>query len=177
MQNTDEALEWSMERPPELYMSNREKDLCDRFVTEYLQDYDWYDAAVRVGYPEGYAKDYAMRFKENPYVQRRIAQAKIAAPHDVEGVETEQRRKIINLLMKEANYHGPGSTHGGRVAALAKLTSIFGMDAPTKNESLVTHEGGTTMEHTFDYGNLDKDGLAMVRKLLEGQVEGEDDGA
>ncbi|HEY3473407.1 MAG TPA: hypothetical protein VGK56_02295, partial [Anaerolineales bacterium] len=46
----------------ELQLSPVEKDLRDRFVSEYLFDYDAYAAAVRIGFLKTVALTYAQDF-------------------------------------------------------------------------------------------------------------------
>lgn len=160
-----------IEPPDESPLSPSQKNLCDRFVAEYLTDFDWLEATMRLGYPESMAKGHALDFKNNPYVLRRINEAQRAQPHNEEAIFEQTKRQVINALLKESQFNGPGSSHGARVGALSKLSSILAMDAPTKTESTVTHEGGTTLEHTFNYESLDKEDLGMMRALLTKQAK------
>lgn len=123
-------------------LTKQEKELRDLFVAEYLLDHDSFAAAIRVGFQEQYARQYSMQFMGESYVRRRIAELMHAAPHDKKEYEEETKRKIIASMFREANYRGPDSTHGARVAALAKLASLFDMDKPAKIEQTITHQGG-----------------------------------
>lgn len=109
----------------------REKALRDKFVAQYLEDYNPIAAAMRVGYPKGYAKEIAARFMEEPYVVRKIQEVeKTPAEEDPEIV----KKRIHASLMREAHYHGAGSSQAARVAALSKLAQMHGMDAPRRTE-------------------------------------------
>lgn len=121
---------------PVVQYSDAERELRERFVTEYLVDYNAYAACLRVGFHSQFATDYAKKFMEESFVRKLIKQHELAA--ESEGEADTNKRRIMAALFKEANYHGPGSSHSARVSALAKLTTLFGMDAPTKSESKVT---------------------------------------
>lgn len=123
-------------------LSPVEKKLRDRFVEEYFVDYNATSAAIRVGYNKAYAEIYGQQFLCESYVRLRIAkrQAEQAAEPKQEA-ETDKRR-IREMLLREANYHGPGGSSAARVSALSKLMSLYGMDAPIKSEKTVTHKGG-----------------------------------
>lgn len=123
-------------------LTQQERELRDLFVQEYLLDHDSYAAAIRVGFQEQYAHQYAQQFMGESYVRKLISDLQHQAPEDPKAFEEETKRKIVASLFREANYRGPGSGHGARVAALAKLASLFDMDKPTKVEQTITHRGG-----------------------------------
>jgi len=126
-------------------LSAKEKELRDKFVDEYLLDFDQTAAAIRVGFSASFAQTYAEKFMSEPYVRQRIAALQTALAED-DKLEAElDRRRIRAALMREAHYRGPGSSHAARVSALAKLASILDMDAPTKIKSDVTMRGGVMM--------------------------------
>jgi len=129
-----------MEEAQERSYTHREKSLRDFFVKEYLTDYDAVQAAIRVGYPKSIAREYAVRFMEEPYVLREIAK-KEAAP----GTEDEEailKKRIMAGLIREANYRGPGSSQAARVAALAKLAHLNNMEPVKKIANELTGADG-----------------------------------
>ncbi|HWV45502.1 MAG TPA: terminase small subunit [Nitrospira sp.] len=119
-----------------------ERVLRDKFIVEYLKDYDAFGASLRAGFMSTMAIEYAKRFLEEPYVQSEIARLERAAAEDPKAEEEQRKRFILASLTREANYRGPGSSHAARVAALAKLGNFLDMDGvqKTKNEHL--HRGG-----------------------------------
>lgn len=126
-------------------LSAKEKELRDKFVDEYLLDFDQTAAAIRVGFSASFAQTYAEKFMSEPYVRQHIAALQTALAED-DKLEAElDRRRIRAALMREAHYRGPGSSHAARVSALAKLASILDMDAPTKIKSDLTMRGGVMM--------------------------------
>jgi hypothetical protein len=122
--------------------SEQEKALRDRFVEEYLVDWSPLNAARRVGFSNAFAKEYAERFMTESYVRRRIKQLE-HKPVDEEDLAEYDKRRIRNGLMREA--HDMFSSGASRVAALGKLMSLYGMDAPTKIHQEIDHKGGVMM--------------------------------
>ena len=122
-------------------LSAREKALRNLFVEEYLTDYDALGAAIRVGYPQSFAKEYAVRFMHEPYVlqQIKLKETTPVAEDDNEAM----KKRIMTGLIREANYRGPGCSQSARVAALAKLASIAGMDAPSRSKTEITGPNGS----------------------------------
>ena len=139
IQNTNMPI-GGIDQPP-LEMSEREKALRDLFVSEYLVDYDQVKAAQLCGFTLQFAVEYAKKFMEEPYVQRRIREVTFMKV-DEKAIEQFDKTRIKAALMAEAHYRGPGSSHSGRVAALSKLASLYGMEAPKKGSMDVTHRGG-----------------------------------
>jgi hypothetical protein len=131
-----------------------EKELRDKFVIEYLRDYNSYAAAVRCGFCSEEAVDSAKLFMEEPYVRRSIADAETRreagsckdddlsylpdgfVPHDAES----DKQRIKSGLFREAFYKGPGASHSSRVSAFCKLADIYGINKQeVKKESRSTN--------------------------------------
>ena len=126
-------------------LSPKEKELRDKFVTEYLMDYDQTGAAIRIGFSASFAQTYAEKFMTEPYVRKKIADMQNALAED-DKLEVElDRRRIRAALMREAHYRGAGSSHAARVSALSKLAQIRDMDAPTKIKADMNLRGGVMM--------------------------------
>ena len=153
-------------------LTQSEKEICDRFVLEYRIDYNYLNAAIRVGFEGDIAVRQSKRLKYHSYVQRQIAAALIAKPDDPKSFNETNEQRIINSLFKEANDRGVGSSHGARVSALSRLSVVCGMEKPI--QSNVKHEGTqeVVIKTEFDYNRLGDDELEMVRKLLKNQIDG-----
>jgi len=121
-------------------LSFRERALRDLFVNEYLVDYNEYAAAIRIGYSQAYAKEYSVRFMNEPYVLQQI-RLKENAPTPDDSVE-DMKKRVMTGLIREANYRGPGCSQSARVAALSKLAAIHGMDAPIRSKTEITGADG-----------------------------------
>lgn len=126
-------------------LSPKEQELRDKFVDEYLLDFDQTAAAIRVGFSASFAATYAEKFMCEPYVRKRLAEKQTALAEDERAEADLDRRRIRAALMREAHYRGPGSSHAARVAALGKLASIRDMDAPTKIKADLSMRGGVMM--------------------------------
>jgi hypothetical protein len=105
----------------------REKALRDTFVVEYLKDYNAFAACLRCGFMRSFAEEYAVKFMEEPYVRQQLDIVSNLSGGDSEESVAYTKQRIINGLMREAHYHGEGSSAGARVAALGKLAQIHGM--------------------------------------------------
>lgn len=118
----------------------REKALRDKFVNEYLVDYDAFQACIRIGYSAGYAKEYCVMLMQDSYVLQQIRN-KETIP-ETEATPEERKKRIISMLNREANYRGPGCSASARVAAIAKLAAIEGLDAPHRSSMELTGPDG-----------------------------------
>lgn len=126
-------------------LSEEEKKLRKRFVEEYIYDRDKVAAAIRIGFPKIIALDYAEKFLDEPYVQLLIKEKETALEDSDKEEEARTKREIRAMILKEAKYYGPNSSHSARVAALSKLMSLYDMDAPTKVKGEFEHRGGVMM--------------------------------
>lgn len=117
------------------------KEIRDRFIAEFLRDFNGPNAYIRAGGPATTAVKMANTFLHEPYVAKRIWEV-------VELLEEEQiisRKRILAGLVREANYMGIGASHGARVAAYGKLANILGMEQTNvnvKGKIDHTHKGG-----------------------------------
>lgn len=127
-------------------LSPRQKSLRDKFVEEYLIDRDSFKATVRVGYSANEAKLYHNRFMQEAYVLQQIRLRESSPLND--SPEDAKNRVMLGLL-REANYHGTGCSQSARVAALSKIASILGMDAPTKNQNQFIGADGQPIDGGF----------------------------
>ena len=113
-------------------LTSTEKALRDRFVKEYMKDYDPLGAATRVGYSSSYAGQFAGQFMQEPYTRSAIAKAEEALGGGSDTVK--HRKRVVAMLYREANARGPGTSHGARVAALGRISTMLGLDEPAKIE-------------------------------------------
>ncbi len=114
-------------------LTKQERALRQRFVEQYLVDYDAYSAAIRLGYQEAFAQQYAKQFMSEPYTLNRIAERE--AEMGILTEEDQHRKKIVAGLYREA--HSRFNSGSARVAALTQLAKIIGIEAPVKTEQQV----------------------------------------
>lgn len=117
-------------------LTKQEKALRQRFVAEYLADYDAIGAAIRLGYQEAFAQQYAKQFLTEPYTLKLIKEKE--AEFGILTEDDQHRKKIVAGLYREA--HSRFNSGSARVAALTQLAKIIGIEAPvkTQQEVLVT---------------------------------------
>lgn len=114
-------------------LTKQEKALRQRFVAEYLADYDAIGAAIRLGYQEAFAQQYAKQFLTEPYTLKLIKEKE--AEFGILTEEDQHRKKIVAGLYREA--HSRFNSGSARVAALTQLAKIIGIEAPVKTEQQV----------------------------------------
>jgi hypothetical protein len=124
-------------------LNYRERALRDLFVQEYLTDYDQFAAALRCGYAESYAREYAGKLMNEPYVRQKIRELEVL-PEDEDNPE-KMKNYVVVGLRREANYRGSGASPSARVAALSKISSIYGLDAPTRSKNEHTGPDGQAL--------------------------------
>jgi phage terminase small subunit len=113
-------------------LTEREKELRDVFVKEYIVDFDRTAAALRCGFAKSFATDYANKFMDEPYVRKLIQDKQTAAP-DANVVETD-RLSILAALRREMVIGSPAS----RVSAATQLAKLQGLEPASKTISEVT---------------------------------------
>lgn len=132
--------EITIEQPEDYDLTPQEKKTRDHFVREYQVDHNKLLAAIRMGYPRNLSANYGDMLFNDAYVQQRLAKAelKLDTPED----EAAIKQKVLQGLLREADYTGPGASQSARVAALGRLATIFGMDAPTRSKTELTGADG-----------------------------------
>lgn len=125
-------------------LTENERAIRERFVKEYLVDYDSFGAALRTGYAEAYARSLSAQFMQEPYVRQLIAEGEANL-----GVMTEKEKhqaKVVAGLYRIAGSRT--SSASAQVAAYGRIATLLGLDAPTKTVQEVTvKEGGPDLSH------------------------------
>lgn len=116
--------DWQSDIAPEL--SEREKMLRDKFITEYMYDMSPTSAAMRCGFAEAFAREYAKKFMSEPYVIDAIKMRQ-HKPED-DGAAERDKAKVFASLRREIDYGTPAS----RVSAAVALAKYRGMDPAIK---------------------------------------------
>ncbi len=128
----------------QVQLTENERAIRERFVGEYLTDYDAFGAAIRIGYSEAYARTFASQFMQETYVRQLITKGEEGL-----GVVTENdqhKRKIITGLYRIANSRNVSAS--AQVAAFAKLSGILGLDAPVKTQQeVIVKDAGPELGH------------------------------
>lgn len=122
-------------RRTEENLTPKMKERRDRFIAEYLVDFNGPRAIIRAGGSYTTAEKISSQFLHEPYVLKKIRET-------IDLLEEKNiinRQRVLAMLVREANYTGQGASHGARVSAASKLASILGMDAPIKVEGKFAH--------------------------------------
>jgi hypothetical protein len=82
-------------------LTKQEKATRDRFVEQYLIDYEPVSAVIRLGYQEAFAQQYAKQFMTESYTLKKIAEREQALGIDKE--EERHRKRIVAGLYREAH--------------------------------------------------------------------------
>lgn len=156
-------------------LSNASKARADRFVLQYLRDFNATQAFIRMSVEEGrefedISYDYAMNkgyeMTRWPYVAQRVDEAK----QEAEEENILANRDVLWGIRKEMNFHGSGASHGARVSALALAAKVKGMEAPRKVEASVALRGGIMIvPETQDLASWEER-AAMAQASLKEEV-------
>lgn len=137
-------------------LTKQERALRQRFVEEYLVDYDPFAAALRLGYTDQFAELYSRQFMLEPYVRKRISERE--AEIGIETEEEKHRKRIVAGLYREA--HSRFNSGAARVAALSQLAKIIGIEAPVKTQQVLPKVGAT------DLSKLSDEDLQKLEEIL-----------
>jgi hypothetical protein len=125
-------------------LTESERAMRDRFVEQYIEDFNAIDSLIRCGYTAQYAKDYAPKFMSEPYTLNRIKARQLEI-----GVTTDaeiHKRRVISALYREAN--SMFNSGSARVSALRSIADIVGIVAPVKSEANVNvNSTGVDLSH------------------------------
>lgn len=107
----------------------------NKFVDEYLKDYDPFAAALRCGFCSELATTYAKDFMNDNYVTWRISKLTFDKPitQDDDDELDVLERKVLEGFKREAFNTGAGSSQVARVAALKALHEFVAKRKELKN--------------------------------------------
>lgn len=174
---TKPILPWTRSIEYEANLTEDEIAIRNAVVKEYLFDYSWVNACKRVGMNSAMAIDYAKRFQDDGYCQKRIKELqeqKATSSNMTRKQEEElERQRIIEGLRFESQNTGPGSSQSARVAAYKQLCAIYGFEAPKQQKVEVGVSSGVMLVPMV--GSMDdweKAANASQTKLQEDTING-----
>ncbi len=153
-------------------LSPREMAVRDLFVDEYFKDFNSQRACIRVGYAEPDVKTFAAKFQYCPYVQNKIAERKnqnMVVDSNNELDIDLMRVKLINGLMEDALFNGPGASHSARVKAKSELAKLLALEPPKRIEQTI---GGSlaTGDH-IDFASMTSEERDLLHQLLKSRSD------
>ncbi len=113
-------------------LSEGERAIRERFVEEYLKDYDPFLACRRVGMKPALAAERSVAYLNDVFVLRAIKDRELTSPENGDR-QAEQDKNLVMSVLRQAAQTGPENT---RVQAASKLATILGIDKPAPSESL-----------------------------------------
>lgn len=120
----------------------KKKLFLDRFIYEYLHDFNSSMAYIRAGGTVDHATTGGPESLRTAYVQQQLRM--VSNQLDEEQIVT--RNEVLLGIKKEANYHGDDGSSSARVRAWGMLAKIKGMDTPTVIEPEDDKPRGGVME-------------------------------
>jgi hypothetical protein len=118
--NDDFMLQWMTAETP---LSDDERVLRDLFVSEYMKDFDVFQATVRTGFQPVFALEWGKRLFHCPYVQRAIAHLRRKPTAEDEATLKAEHESNLRYLM----YNG---SEASRVAASKAYAEFKGWSKP-----------------------------------------------
>lgn len=101
-------------------LTEKEQILRDHFVSQYLKDFDAYNACLRLGFQPTYANTWADVLLKDGYVQRKLQYLST----EPEGPEQEMLDKLMSK--RELRRVAQRGSDSARVAAIRQLDSMYG---------------------------------------------------
>jgi len=116
--------------------SPQEKALWDKFVEEYMKDFNALEACLRIGFDHVFAVEFSKTLLVKPYVQQEIMKRKLDLGDIKEEDLIARDRALILATLREGAQSGQMAT---RVAAAKVLAGMHGLDqAPDKTGDAVS---------------------------------------
>jgi hypothetical protein len=115
------------------HLSQHDIMVREKFIGQYIIDFDPVQACLRMGYGDAAAKQVSSSYMQDAYVLNRIEYEK-----DRLGVSTDaemHRRRLVAGLYRIASDRKVSAT--AQVSAYGQIAKILGLEAPTKIDNTV----------------------------------------
>lgn len=143
--------------------------IIERYIDEYVFDFDAVKACQRLGYSPEVAQQQAVLIMRDPGTQTRLREAM-----EDQRLDSRLPNRVISMLMREANDYGEGSTGAARVSALRQLSNILGMDdLPQKQKEIeadVVDGSVMVLPQIADVSNWEETAVAAQENLRDGKT-------
>ena len=114
-------------------LTKQEKAARKKFVDQYMIDFEPVSAAIRLGYQEAFAQQYAKQFMSEPYTLDLIAKKQEELGCSTE--EEQHRRRVVAGLYRITGSRFASAS--AQVAAYSQIAKIVGLEAPVKTQQEV----------------------------------------
>lgn len=109
-------------------LSQFDREVIDKFLLEYIYDYEPELAAIRCGITKTYAKQLAQGFIDTQYFQLKLKEYnsdKNALLDDTELLRRDLVRNLLDIL----RYNGAEVSQVARISASKEITALMGLSA------------------------------------------------
>lgn len=145
------------------HIRNDRKMLREKFVREYIKDFNGTEAMRRLGYRHSAVNVHAAKFLRDPYTQWFLRQ--LLDKLDEKAIVN--RNMVLSGLLKEANARGYDDSHSARVSAWRTLGRILGMEITKVEGNLNVNGGVMAVPFTGSLEDWEKQTQAAQAKLKE----------
>ena len=159
-------------RKTEENLTPKMKDRADRFILQYLRDFNATQAFIRTQMEEGkpfddidlnYAQNSGYQMTRWPYVAQKLREMMEQA----EEKNIVTRAEVLHGLKREAYYHGVGASHSARVGSWGSLAKILGMETKKIEQTLAMKGGVMIVPATEDLKDWEQRSQAAQSALKE----------
>jgi hypothetical protein len=144
-------------------LSDSAKAFRDRFVTEYLYDFNATQAYIRAGGKSKRPHKDGYLIRHEAYVSHEIQKAIEAM--DAGKIVSQQR--AIGWMAREANHFGPDASHGARVSAITQLLKAQALAEGAKQGALAARGGVMVVSEVTSVDDWEKRAAQAQAKLKE----------
>lgn len=142
-------------------LDNTAVALRNKFVEEYLKDFDEYSACIRMGYNQVAAIQHGKFFMGDNYVLCKLMERRRTPPETETEQETADRQLVLDTLREAAS---KGSYHV-RVMAVAKLAEILQMTKPQSKDQDIPQGGVMLVPVVSGTDAWEENAVASQQKL------------
>lgn len=162
--SSGDAWTWALLEPE---LSEKERELRDRFVVEYLKDHDTSKAASRCGFQESFAKEYGLKFYHESYVQKKLKELEEKSADNPK--DEERRIKLKTIRVLERILGDDNTPSAARVAAARELGNLYSWHEKEKSlQNQSGHQGGVMMVPAIaDLDKWEQSASATQEKLVQ----------
>lgn len=158
---TNPAAQAKADAATEDNISLKKKLFLDRFIYEYLHDFNSSMAWIRAGGAVSHATTGGPESLRTAYVQQQLRI--VSEQIDEEQIVT--RNEVLLGIKREANYMGEDGSSSARVRAWGMLAKIKGMDNPQPKEPEDDKPRGGVMEIPMPYTDVQWEEQASASQL------------
>jgi hypothetical protein len=118
-------------------LSEKEIALREKFISEYMVDFDAFQACLRMGFMPSFAVEWSKRLFQDPYVQRGIAKLMRSDPSRDPKEQEAQDRALVENTLREGMQRGPYSSRNAATRLFMEMKGWVKPDGADTEKVLV----------------------------------------